>query len=49
MSAEPAPPRASALLVPAIAGAVFLAVLVALGVGGYLVYRHYTVSYTVER
>jgi hypothetical protein len=49
MSADPARPRASAWLVPAITGAVFLAVLVALGVAGYLAYQHYTVSYTVER
>jgi hypothetical protein len=49
MSADPARPRASAWLLPAITGAVFLAVLVAIGLAVYLAYQHYTVSYTVER
>jgi ketosteroid isomerase-like protein len=49
MSADPAAPRTSLWVVPAIAGTVFLAVLVALGVAGYVAYQRYTVSYTVER
>lgn len=49
MSADPAPPRAAPWFAPALAGAIILAVLVALGVAGYLAYERYTVSYTVER
>ena len=49
MSVEPPRSRVSPWLIPAIAGAVMLAVLIVLGVAGYLAYQHYTVSYTVER
>lgn len=49
MSADPSRARLGVWLIPAIAGALGLAVLAALGVAGYLAYRHYTVSYTVER
>jgi hypothetical protein len=46
----PEQPRTTpAWFYPAIASAVVLALLVALGVGGYLAYRHYTVDYTVTR
>jgi len=47
MSAES--PRRAAWLMPALAGAIVLAVVIALGVGGYLAYQRYTVRYTVER